>query len=98
MRHAAKVDANQAEIVAALRSAGYSVALTHRNGEGFPDLVVGLETDKGHRYNVLMEVKRDHEKLNDREVDFHSEWRGQIAIVRSIAEAIGICEMVRERV
>ena len=50
MRHAARVDANQAAIVAALRKAGASV------------WIIGLPVDLlvGHRgKTMLMEVKRD---------------------------------------
>ncbi len=36
-----KVDTNQADIVAALRAAGASVADMHELGHGYPDLLVG---------------------------------------------------------
>lgn len=42
MRRAAKVDANQAEVVAALRQAGAGVTLLHQVGGGCPDLLVGI--------------------------------------------------------
>lgn len=40
MRRAAKVDANHAEIVQALRSVGWCVWGTFRMGEGFPDVLM----------------------------------------------------------
>lgn len=42
MRRAARVDANQKEIVRAWRQVGARVALTHMVGNGFPDAVVGF--------------------------------------------------------
>jgi hypothetical protein len=42
LRRASKVDANQREVVAALRGAGASVQLLHAVGEGCPDLLVGI--------------------------------------------------------
>ncbi len=39
MRRAAKVDANQGEVVTALRAIGVAVHVTSDMGSGFPDLV-----------------------------------------------------------
>lgn len=83
MRHAAKVDANQAEIVEALRAAGCTVTTLHRVGQGCPDLLVG---NIGH--NLLIEVKAPGEKLNARERRWHDEWRGQVIVVESVQQAI----------
>ena len=52
MRRAARTDANQAEIVRALRDEGCSVTLLHRVGEGCPDLLIGVNQKWG-----LIEVK-----------------------------------------
>jgi Holliday junction resolvase len=65
-----KVDANQKEIVAALRNAGWAVALMHRAGEGFPDLVVSRK-DWG---TFLVEVKVPGEKPNARQLKFYQDW------------------------
>lgn len=97
-RVAARVDANQAIIAEALRKAGCSVALLHRLGAGVPDILVGTLWD-GKPFetptvwgrmpiNLLMEIKMPGEKLTPDEHEFHSSWRGQIAIVHSIAEAL----------
>ena len=86
-RRAAKVDRNQAEIVAALRKVGCTVAQTHTAGEGFPDLAVGY---RGKTF--LLEVKDgslspSRQSLTTPQVKWHEEWRGHVAIVRSIDEA-----------
>jgi len=52
MRRAARIDANQPAIIAALRSIGATVQPLHAVGGGCPDLLVGL---RGR--NILMEVK-----------------------------------------
>lgn len=53
MRRARRVDANQGQIVAALRTAGCVVEITSDVGRGFPDLVV--RTPRGTA--LLVEVK-----------------------------------------
>ena len=52
MRRAAKIDANQPEIVAALEAVGASVVSTAGLGNGFPDIVVGFRG-----INYLIEIK-----------------------------------------
>ena len=66
VRWDARTDSNQAEIVDALRKAGRFVALTHRVGQGFVDIVVA---NKGRWY--MGEVKRPGEGLNPREMEWH---------------------------
>jgi len=51
VRKAAAVDANQSDIVTALRGAGCSVCLLHAVGKGCPDLLVAY-----HGRLVLMEI------------------------------------------
>jgi hypothetical protein len=79
----ARVDANQAEIAQALVDAGCSVQRTHAMGGGFPDLVVGV---RGQTF--LLEVKADGATLNAREEAWHAEWRGHVAIVTTVEEAL----------
>ena len=86
-RQAARVDGNQAEIVAALRRAGCSVAITSGVGHGFPDLVVGVGVEDEAR-TLLMEVKRPGERLTPDEARWHDAWRGHVAIVYSIDDAL----------
>ena len=93
MRRAARVDANQGEIVSALRRAGATVEPLHSVGDGVPDLLVGYRG-----LNLLIEVKDgakppSDRKLNDRQFEWHQAWRGQSCVVDSIQaalEAVGI--------
>ena len=83
MKLKAKVDENQAEIVAFLRSKGATVFCSHQIGKGFPDLVVGY---KGK--NLLIEVKNKNAKgkLTPKEKEFLSFWKGKIHVISSIEE------------
>ena len=88
MRRAARVDANQPEIVTALRSVGASVAVTSMVGSGFPDIVVGY-----HGENFLLEIKDGSKppsarKLTLDEQEFSDTWRGTVFIVTSVDEAL----------
>lgn len=90
MRLAARTDANQKEIVEALRAAYCSVVHLHAVGKGCPDIAVGYQ---GHTY--FMEIKTDSGKLTPSEQRFMDEWRGHYAIVRTPDEAlkaIGVME------
>ena len=92
MRRRAHVDANQAEVVDALRAVGATVDSAASMGGGFPDLVVGY---KGATF--LIEVK-NAEGLNGRvrrgqgmtpdQVRWHARWRGHVAVVSSAEEAL----------
>lgn len=88
MRRAAKIDANQPAIVAALRKIGCTVAITSAVGSGFPDLVVAR-----NRQNWLIEVKDGRlppsaRELTPDQLTFHTRWAGQIDVVNSVEEAI----------
>lgn len=88
MRRAAKVDANQSEIVDALRRVGASVQPLHAVGAGVPDLLVGY----GFR-NHLLEVKDGSKppsarKLTKKQVEWHEVWRGSVLTVTSPEDAI----------
>lgn len=90
-RWAAKVDANQGEIVQALRDAYCSVLPIHRVGQGCPDLAVGY---KGRTY--FLEIKTAKGNLTPAEIEFMNTWRGHYVIVRTVDEAlkaIGLEEM-----
>ena len=80
-----RVDANQARIVRALRQAGASVLHLHTIGGGAPDILVGYRGD-----NFLLEIKSGDGKLNDRQALWHTLWRGQVAVVRSVDEAFKV--------
>jgi len=88
MRQAARVDANQPEIVAALRRAGATVQILSAVGKGCPDLLVGY----GGK-NILMEVKDGSKKPSARkltkdEAIWHDSWGGTVCIVESVADAL----------
>lgn len=96
MRRAAKVDANQAEIVAALRKCGVCVQLLHAVGNGCPDLICGLASGE----NVFLEIKDGKKppsarKLTPDQVDWHAAWKGRVVIVTSIEEALQACGVMR---
>ena len=98
MTYPRRVDANQSEIVAALRACGCSVAITSDAGHGFPDLVVGRMGHRG-RVSLLIEVKDGSKPPSARgltpdQVEFHAAWRGQIATARNVVEALCVVGVV----
>ena len=100
MRRAAKVDANQGEIVAALRKSGCSVEPLHSVGGGVPDLLVGVPDVGIDGINLLMEVKDGAKppsarKLTPDQVDWHAAWLGQKVVVTSVEEALDVVEGFR---
>lgn len=85
---ARRTDSNQSVIVKALREVGATVAPTHELGKGFPDIVVGFRG-----INWMIEIKDGNKppskrKLTPDEVEWHALWRGQVAVVNSVDEAL----------
>lgn len=83
-----RVDANQSQIVKALRQAGASVQSLADLGQGVPDLLISFRG-----VNYLAEVKDwrqrpSKRKLTPLEKKWHQAWQGQIAIVETPAEAL----------
>lgn len=76
-------DANQPDIVRALRQTGCTVEIL--DGKGIPDLLVGKAG-----INFLMECKTKDGTLTPDQVAFHRDWRGQKAIVRTPLEALRV--------
>jgi lambda repressor-like predicted transcriptional regulator len=87
---AARTDANQAEIVAALRAAGCSVVSLHRVGDGVPDLLVGRAGK-----NWLLEVKIPGRGLNEKQKDWHRAWGGQRAVVTTVEGALTVVGLLK---
>jgi hypothetical protein len=89
VRYRPRVDANQKEIVLALRKCGALVGSLAGQGSGYPDLVVQYpSTDEGRIF--LLEVKNlkgRGKKLTEDQVEFHRRWN--VRIVTSIDEAFG---------
>lgn len=89
MRRAAKTDANQQDIVNALRAAGCSVQSLAAVGRGVPDLLVGRAG-----VNLLLEVKDGNQppssrKLTDEQVVWHAIWKGSVKVVETAEQALG---------
>lgn len=92
MRRAAKVDANQAEIVEALRAVGCSVQDLSSVGQGVTDLLIGCSG-----VNLLIEVKTTEGTYTPAQIKWHAAWRGQRSTVRSIDEALALVEAIRSQ-
>lgn len=85
-RRAARVDANQAQIVSALRAAGATVQSLAEVGNGVPDLLVGsrgqtylLECKDGNKPPSARELTRD-------QIEWHVNWTGGPCLVVNSAE------------
>lgn len=93
MRRAANVDANQGDIVDALRKAGASVEpKLARVGEGVPDLLVGIRG-----VTTVFEIKDGSKipskrKLTDDEKKWHDAWRGSKFVIESVEQALSALE------
>jgi len=71
-----------------LRASGFSVALTHTLGQGFPDMVVGFGN-----YNLLVEIKDPEKppsqrKLTPDEEEWHANWKGCVIVAEHSADVI----------
>lgn len=98
MRRAARVDANQPEIVKALRQAGATVHPLHMVGGDFPDLIVGHMG-----VNVLMEVKDgdkapSRRKLSKGQAEFRDGWNGPVVLVTDVESALRVLKVVEASV
>ena len=83
-RRAARKDENQSEIVETLRALGFSVFVMDEPC----DLLLG-KLGK----NYLIEIKDgakppSQRKLTKAQAEFHPTWRGQIAVIKSVQEAL----------
>lgn len=89
MRRAARIDANQPEIVAALRKVGATVIDTSAVGNGFPDLTVAFR-----RQTFFLEVKDGQKppcerQLTPDQIKWHVEWNGgPCTVVSCVDEAL----------
>ena len=89
MKRAAKIDANQTEIVQALRAIGCTVQSLAVVGNGVPDLLVGT-----NNRTLLLEVKDGKKIPSERaltpdQLKWHANWRGgTLAVVCDVESAI----------
>jgi Holliday junction resolvase len=81
--HRGRVDANQALIAEALRSAGVGVCVLSGAGDGIPDLLCA-----NHERTWLMEVKTEHGELTVDQSRFFARWPGEIQLVRTVDDAL----------
>lgn len=96
-RRRAKVDTNQPEIVQAFRDLGATVLHLHTVGMGAPDLCIGWQGR-----NLLVEVKDGSlppsgRKLTEMEQRWHDAWKGHVAIVENVDQAMNLLGHVRVR-
>lgn len=97
MRYGAKIDANQPEVVKALRKAGCTVQHLHTVGAGCPDLLCAVSDEL-----FLVEVKDgakvpSDQKLTPAQVTWHAAWQAPVHIVNSVAGALAVVEQYKRR-
>jgi hypothetical protein len=79
MRRGARTDGKHAEILADLRSAGFSVADTHALGKDFPDAAIARRG-----ICALLEIKTPRgrktaeQRLSDGQSEFAKTWNGPV--------------------
>ena len=93
-RRAAKIDANQPEIVAAFRRMGATVDITSALGDGFPDIVVNK-----FGLSVKVEIKDgekppSEQKLTPAEEEHHAKCKGAIAIISKVRQCAGLLQQM----
>ena len=81
------IDANQPEIVTALRAVGATVQHLHEVGRGCPDILVGFREE-----NFIFEIKNPNYawKLTPAEQKWFDKWAGRGYIVQTIEDALRI--------
>lgn len=93
---AAKVDANHAEVVEALRKAGANVQSLAEVGRGVPDLLVGIRGKL-----ALFEIKDgskppSQRKLTPDQIAWHEQWAGfQVCTVDSVEAALRMLAVMK---
>lgn len=95
MRRAAKIDANQPEIVDVARRMGCTVQPLHTVGGGVPDLLVGISG-----VNDLWEIKDGKKPPSERrltpdQITWHDDWRGSVQVIDSVDKAVARINYVR---
>jgi Holliday junction resolvase len=79
------VDANQEQIVSALRAAGAGVQSLAAIGKGCPDLLASFRGDMW-----LMEVKRGKKEPNELQKKWHEAWKADVHVVRGAEDALRV--------
>ena len=99
-RGAARTDANQSDVVNALRAADFHVWITSGASKGFPDLMASCWAQGIGPVTVLLEVKDGNKPparraLTPDQVRFARFFLGPLAVVYSGAEAVWLMKMIR---
>ena len=87
LRYDARRDENEPEIVEALESVGAKVLRLDD-----VDLLVGFRG-----VNYLLEVKTAKGRLNKKQEKFFRGWVGQVNIVRTVDQALGLIGAIEDR-
>lgn len=92
MRLRAKVDDSQKDIVKAFRVLGWTVALTHQLGKGFPDTVISKRIN-GKGYTACVEIKDgakppSAQRLTPDELKWQQAWQGDYFVITSVQGVI----------
>lgn len=95
MKYGAKIDANQPEVVKALRKAGCSVQHLHAVGSGCPDLLCAIDGKV-----FLIEVKDGAKEpakqaLKPTQVKWHAEWKSTVHVVNSVPAALAVVALYK---
>ena len=80
-----RIDKNHTEIVAVLQQVGVTVQDLSQVGAGCPDIICGY---KGKNY--FFEIKSEKGKLNKKQEQWHSLWRGQVNTIYNEYEAFDV--------
>ncbi len=99
MRLRARTDGNQRDVVARVRSCGYSVWVTSGHGHGAPDFVVGGRPGPYSplhgidRYAWPVELKDgsrppSERRLTPDEQRWHDDWRGPVHVCESADDVL----------
>lgn len=86
------VDANQPEIVAALRAAGATVQHLHEVGQGCPDILVGFRLK-----NYVFEIKNPDLvwDVTPAQVIWIRDWRGRVNVIETAEDALRIMGVLK---
>jgi hypothetical protein len=90
MRRAASIDSNQPSLVDWARKLGFSVTITSRLGEGFPDICLGK-----YGLTFLAEIKDptkppSKRKLTEPEQKWHDSWLGHKCILETSDDLVAL--------
>lgn len=88
-------DKNHIAIQKAIKKLGCTVVDLAAVGRGCPDILVGIE-GKTNRYNLLFEIKSIKGRLRKGQKEFHEQWAGKVAVIRTVEEAVYICNHYKQ--